>query len=179
MKLCRISFLILIMATLLFSGCGYRFIGANSGDAIRTNRQTVWVDFIGNTTSSSIAQTILKRGMLDEFHAFRGMAPATTRSDSDMVISGNIKSYSTRAVSYNAADQIREFRLTIDVELEVRNKTSQKVVWIGLLSASHDFPASDPRNPDLALQKNAEEAALVAASRKLAQSLIISMEDSY
>lgn len=174
----RIFLLLVLVVLMMLNGCGYRFTGSNTLNT-HYNGRTVWVDFIGNTTSSSTAQTNLKRGFIEEFHAFRGMQPAPARSESDLLVSGSIKSYSIRAVSYTAADQVRENRLTIEVELEVRDKTSQTALWKGILSASQDFPASDPRNPNLALQKNAEEAALVAASRNLAQSLITSMEVSY
>lgn len=166
-----------VFILLILNGCGYNFVGMNTSKS--DYGRPVWVAFIGNATSSSTAQTILKRVMLDELHAFRGLIPAAVSSESELLITGNLKSYSTRAVSYTSADQIRELRLTIEVELEVRSNKSRSVIWKGVLKASQDFPASDPRNLDLAQQKNAEEAALSAASRKLAHSLITSMEDSY
>lgn len=178
MTVYRIKLLLVLVVLLILSGCGYRITGFNASNT-DYNGRTVWVDFIGNTTGSSTAQTNLKRGFLEEFHAFRGMLPSTVRSESDLVVSGSIRSYTIRAVSYTAADQVRENRLSIEVELEVRERTSLTALWKGVISASQDFPASDPLNPNLALQKNAEEAALVAASRKLAQTLITSMEVSY
>lgn len=177
MQVQRSFIAILFFTLLILNGCGYHAVGSNPGNL--DYGRTVWVDFIGNTTSNSTAQTVLRRVIMDEFHAMRSLFPATSANDSDLKISGLLKSYSIRAVSYTAADLIREYRLTIEVELEARTRISQTPLWKGVLAVSQDFPAADPRQPDLALQKNAEEEALVAASRKLAHTLLSSMEESF
>ena len=48
-------------------------------------------------------------------------------------------------------------------------------LWKGVLSASKDYQA----NSDLALQRNAEESALDAAGRIIAQKFISASERSY
>lgn len=172
-----ILLLITIFCLMLQSGCGYHTVSAKSGSM--DYGHTIWVDFIGNTTVSSTAQTVIRRATTDEFHALRSLIPATSRDNSDIKISGLIKSYYIRVVSYTSSDMVREYRLTVEAEFEVTSKTSQKPLWKGVLNAYQDFPASDPLHLDLAKQKNAEEAALIALSRKLAHSLITSMEESY
>jgi outer membrane lipopolysaccharide assembly protein LptE/RlpB len=70
---------------------------------------------------------------------------------------------------------VREYRLTIEVELELLRKGGSAPLWKGTLQAFQDYPA----NTNLALQHSAEEAALVAASRILAQKFLTSVEQSY
>lgn len=166
----RISGLLLI---LFLSGCGYHL--SNSSVGVTDYGHTVWVDFIGNTSSSSTAQTVLRRELFDQLQARRALIPAQNPTDSDIVISGTLNSYSIQPLSYSALDKVREYRLKIEVLLEVRKHNSAKALWKGVLQANQDFPV----NAILELQKNAEEAALVSASHKIAMELIASMEDSY
>jgi outer membrane lipopolysaccharide assembly protein LptE/RlpB len=162
-----------LMTLALPAGCGYKFAGS-SGNRLDSNH-LLWVSFIANDTISPSAQTVLRRALLEEAHALRGIAPAGSATVADLLISGALRSYVLTVVSYSAADRAREYRLTIDVELELRRAGVGVPLWKGKLQAFQDYPAND----DLALQRNAEEAALAAASKKLAQKLLTAAEQSY
>lgn len=165
----------LISAVLISSltGCGYRFSAA--ADNRVASAQSLWVAFIANDTFSSTAQTVLRRTLLDEFLAMRGSLPAGSAADADLLVSGGLRSYSNSAISYSAIDRVREYRLTIAVELEISRRGETSPFWKGTLQSSQNFPAND----DLALQRNSEEAALEAASRKLARKFLATLEQSY
>ena len=158
---------------LQIAGCGYRLAG--SGGSSITSGQSIWVSFIRNESSSSTAQTVLRRALLEESHQLRGLVPAASESVADLMVSGTLRSYSSKAVSYAADDRVREYRLAIDVELEMKRKGETVPLWKGRLQSYQDFPAAD----NLALQRNAEEAALAAASRKVAQKLLTAVEQAY
>ena len=155
------------------SGCGYRF--SASGDNRIASGQSLWVAFIANDTVSPTAQTVLRRALLDEFQAMRGAVPAGSQSNGMLQIGGAFRSYTNTGISYSAIDRVREYRLTISAELEIRRRGETAPFWKGVLQASQDYPA----NSDLALQHNAEEAALEAASRKLSRKLITTLEQTY
>lgn len=166
-------FLICSCLGFILGGCGYRL--ADSGNNRLVTGQEIWVSFIRNETVSSSAQTVIRRALLDESHAMRGLIPATSEGSAALSLSGTLRSYSSRAISYTAADQIREYRLNIEVDLELRRKDTVTPVWKGTLQAFQDYPA----NNDLALQRNSEETALSAASHILAQKLLTAVEQSY
>lgn len=165
----------LLCCVMLFgvAGCGYHVTAA--GDSRIAPGQSLWVSFIANDTVSSTAQTVLRRALLDEFLAMRGSVPSGSQSDAALQVSGAFRSYNNSAISYSAIDRAREYRLTIAVELEVRRRGEAAPFWKGTLQAAQDYPA----NTDLALQHNAEDAALEAASRKLARKLITALEQNY
>ncbi|MBI2355429.1 MAG: hypothetical protein HYV06_10490 [Deltaproteobacteria bacterium] len=165
--------LCLLIALSLLAGCGYRLAGS-AGNRLAPG-QSLWVAFIVNESISPTAQTVIRRALLEEGHAMRGLAPAGGEADADLRVSGTLRSYYTRAISYTPQDLAREFRLTIDVELELRRKGAEAPLWKGMLQASQDFPA----NTNLAFQRSAEEAALAAASRILAQRFLTVVEHSY
>lgn len=158
---------------MMLAGCGYR--PAASGVNRLDSNHRLWVAFINNETVSATAQTVLRRALLEEAHRMRGIVPAGSFESSDLQVSGSLRSYSLGAVSYTALDRAREYRLTIEVDLELRSTVDKTLAWKGTLKASQDYPGND----DLALQHSAEEAALAAASRKLAQKFLTTLEQSY
>jgi hypothetical protein len=82
-----------------------------------------------------------------------------------------------QAISYNAADQAREYRLLLVVELELKRKGELTPFWKGTVKSEQDFPVD--RNNNLAFQRNAEEAALTAASRSIARKFLTAVEQNY
>jgi outer membrane lipopolysaccharide assembly protein LptE/RlpB len=165
---------LLVLCCLLFvAGCGYRFAGT-AENRIATG-QSIWVAFIVNETISPTAQTVLRRALYEESHAMRGLYPADREAAADLRVRGKLTSYTLKAASYSAIDQVKEYRLLISVDLELYRKGETAPVWKGPLLASQDFPAST----NLALQHNAEEAALKAASQILARKFLVSVEQAY
>lgn len=158
---------------LLLSACGYQFAG--SGPNVISSGQALWVSFIGIEIDSPSAQTVIRRSLLEEGHALRGLPPAADSSTADLRVSGQLRSYSTRAISYSSVDLVRDYALTIEVELSVFRKGETTPFWKGTLQGRQNFPA----NTDLALQRSSEEAALVAASRSISQKLFSAVEQSY
>jgi hypothetical protein len=101
--------------------------------------------------------------------------PAASEGSAGLIMKGKLISYSNSAVAYSAIDQVRMSRLLISVELELYRKGETAPLWKGVLNAAKDYPA----NIDLALQRNAEESALDATSRIIAQKFISAAEQSY
>lgn len=170
-----VSLLLLCLFGLQAAGCGYRLAVPGEGAGRIGPETSIWCRFISNESTSSTAQTVLARAVLEEALRLRGARTADGEAAADLVVSGRLMSYDTRAVSYSAIDRIREYRLAIDVEFAVKRRGETRPFWIGRLQSFRDFPAHD----DLALQRNAEEAALRAAAGILAEKLLTSMEQGY
>ena len=157
---------------IMVAGCGYHLTN-NPSRSLGTAHK-IWIPFFSNESISATAQTTLRRAFYDELHALRGLNPAENADGADLVMKARLVSYSTSAVSYNALDQAREFSLSVDVELEISRKGVTVPFWKGRLQGSKRYPAST----DLALQRNAEEQALDAAARIIAQKFISIAEES-
>ncbi|MDD5285751.1 MAG: LPS assembly lipoprotein LptE [Desulfuromonadaceae bacterium] len=165
--------LLLLPLLYVLTGCGYHL--TNSVSERLAVGQQLWVPFIGNESVSPTAQTVLRRALYDECHALRGMVPAKSEGSAGLIMKGRLLSYSNSAVAYSAVDRVRFLRLTLSVELELYRRGEAAPLWKGVLEAAKDYPA----NTDLALQRNAEESALDAASRIIAQKFISAAEQSY
>jgi outer membrane lipopolysaccharide assembly protein LptE/RlpB len=166
--------LLSVLLVLLFmSACGYHFSG-ETANRLATG-QSLWVSFIRIEIDSPSAQTALRRALLEESHALRGLYPADSAAAADLRIKGALRSYATRAMSYSALDQVKEYRLTVEVDLELSRKGETTPFWKGTIQGYQDYPA----NTDLALQRSSEEAALAAASHILAQKFLMAVEQAY
>lgn len=174
-KILRGVCLVLFMGSLLLSlvACGYNFSG--SGGNRLASGQSLWVSFISIEIDSPSAQTVLRRSLLEEGHALRGFYPSASEATADLRVTGRLRSYNTGAVSYSALDLAREYRLTVEVDLELYRKGETVPYWKGTVQSYQDYPA----NTNLSLQRSAEEAALAAASKILAQKFFMSVEHSY
>ncbi len=166
---------IILLALLLniMAGCGYHLTSSPSGRL--GNTQKIWVPFFTNESISPTAQTVLRRAFYEEIHALRGISPAVDETSADLVMKARIISYSSRIVSYSALDQARELSLSLNVELEIAKKNLVGPLWKGQIQSAKQYPA----NTNLTLQRNAEDQALDAAARIIAQKFISALEESY
>jgi outer membrane lipopolysaccharide assembly protein LptE/RlpB len=163
----------LLIALLTLSACGYHFAGSTANRLAAG--QSLWVSFIEIEIDSPSAQTVLRRALLEECHALRGLYPADSSATADLRMKGRLQSYAVRAMSYSALDQVKEYRLTVEVEIELFRKGETTPLWKGTIQSYQDYPA----NKDLALQRSSEEAALAAASHILAQKFLMAVEQAY
>ena len=170
----RLFRLVSVLVVLLFmSACGYHFAGSAANRL--APGQSLWVSFIGIEIDSPSAQTVMRRALLEECHAMRGLYPADTAATADLRMKGSLRSYASKAMSYTVLDQVKEYRLTVEVDLELFRKGETSPLWKGTIQSYQDYPA----NTDLALQRSAEEAALAAASHILARKFLMAVEQAY
>ena len=134
--------------------------------------------FFKNATVYANASVALKRAIFDQFAEQRGILPAATVEQGDLILEGTLTGYGASVVSYSAADNAREYRLTITADITVRQRDTTRdnaPLWRGTLSAWQDYPVA----ATIEMQRSNEDAALTAASRKLAQQLIWNLEQQY
>lgn len=168
--------LVLSALAMFITGCGYRFT-ADSGSRL-SSAQTVWVPFFKNATVYAQASVALKRALFDQFAAQRNIMPGVSPEQSNLLVEGTLTGYGATVVSYSAADTAKEYRLTISADITVRQQgggKDNKPLWKGVLSAWQDYPVG----ATIEMQRSSEDAALAAASRKLAQQLIWQLEQQY
>lgn len=162
-----------VLLLLLTSGCGYHLTNHHSGRQL--DAKTIWIPFFGNESVSPVAQTVLRRSFYEEFHALRGLTPAANEAVADLTMQTRLLSYSNKATSYSSLDKAVIYTMLIEVELAIFKNGDKTPFWKGRLSAEKQYPA----NSNLAVQRNAEEQALDAASRIVAQKLVSALEETY
>lgn len=165
-----------LILLLLLPACGYRFT-ADTTTRLKAD-QKVWVPYFKNATVYANASVALKRAVFDQFAEQRNILPAASPEDGDLILEGTLTGYGAGVVSYSATDTAKEYRLTISADVTVRKRDEPKEAkpfWKGTISAWQDYPVA----ATVELQRSSEDAALTAASRKLAQQLIWKIEQQY
>lgn len=165
----RIIGIILLLLSLF--GCGYRL----PHEAVSSDLagKSVRVAIFGNRTFRPNLEAVVTNRIIDEFAQHPGLRVVS--GDADLVLNGEVISYSNVPVSYSAADIVREYRAGVTVEATLRRSDSQKIVWKGNVSATQTYPA----NLTIAFQQNSEEAAVQELARVLAQKLYVEISEDF
>jgi hypothetical protein len=86
-----------------------------------------------------------------------------------------VLSYGLTAIAYSSADTVEEYNSSMYISATLRRNSNQQVLWKGSLSWSQSFPA----NSDIALQQNAEDAAIGEICARLAQQLYVTLGQDF
>jgi outer membrane lipopolysaccharide assembly protein LptE/RlpB len=178
----RIIISLALCATCLVCGCGYHLSGTTETPSL-IDGKTIAIPMWRSKIFRPFLESILTGTLVDEF-ALRSGGQVTGEDDADLVLTGTIVSYGTAAVSYTAADQVREYRATMTIDGVLTEKRSQRVLWKGTISSNQDYPAN-PVGIDLnqqnriALQQNNEETAVREICRKLSEQLYQKLTENF
>ena len=153
--------LALIALLLLIGGCGYRPI-AKRGPLAEANGVNVTL-FANKSYRPGVAGT-LARELVDEL-ALRSAGKVLPGDRAQLELTGAIVSYASLPISYTRLDTIREYKAVLTVQATLLDNRTRKVLWKGDLAEDQVFPA----NANIALQQNAEEAAIAKICRRLSE----------
>jgi hypothetical protein len=126
---------------------------------------------------------ILTGSLIDEF-ARRTGGLVVAEKNAEIKLDGTILSYTTTAISYTAADTVKEYRAVVTAECRLTELGSGKVVWKGTVTQWQDYPVNSavtppPNSDPIALQQNSEDAAIREISRKIAQQVYQDISDGF
>lgn len=168
----RLKALFLALAALIvIGGCGYRPV-VQRGPLATANG--VNVTLFGNKSYRPGLEGIIGRDLVDQF-ALRTGGRVLPGDKADLELTGMVLSYQTAPISYTALDTIREYKSVMAVQAVLREQQSRKVLWKGDLTEEQSFPV----NADIALQQNAEEAAIAKISRRLSERIWQKIGESF
>ncbi len=170
---------LIVLLACVMGGCGYHLTGEGPVPTL-TSGKTIAIPIWRSKSYRPNLEAVLTGALVDEF-ALRSGGKVVAEEDADLLLTGTILSYSTVAVSFTAADVVREYRATMTIDALLTEKRSQKVLWKGQLSAGQDYPANiDPTQVNrIAIQQDSEDAALREISRKIAQQLFQRMAENF
>jgi hypothetical protein len=154
----------LLVAALLVSGCGYRFVGAKSGLG---DVRSVAVDTPRNDSFQSGVEFLIADALRRELLRRGGADLSDDPDAADLVISGRVRGVSSRATSLSSVVLALEYEVTLDLELAARRRDGRALEDVfGALSGSERYLSSADAEAE---RKNRVEAlrrvAAVVAAR--------------
>ncbi len=153
----------------LISGCGYSLTGKGTG---QIKDRKIAVSMFANRTFQSSIEGKLRLALVSEL-ASRGSHAEP--GSNDLVMNGEIESLSIDTAAFSSADKAMLYRVSMSVMIQLTENTSGKVIWKSSESLVQEYPAG----ADLALQRNAHDAALSALCGKMARAVVNRMDQAF
>jgi len=182
-EIVRVVFAFIILAAVtLLNGCGYHHMGVSGLPPALAGKRIAVATFTNRGYRAKMG-AILTGSLIDEF-AKRTGGLVVAEKDAELKLDGAILSYTTSAISYTAADTVKEYRAVVTAECSLTERSSGKVVWKGTVTQWQDYPvnsavAGPPNSDAVALQQNSEDAAIREISRKIAQQVYQDVSDGF
>jgi outer membrane lipopolysaccharide assembly protein LptE/RlpB len=111
-----------VSAGLLSAGCGYSLRGH-----LPEHLQTVSVPVLQNRTQVPAVENFMTTALLNAFTT-NGRLRVTTVERADAILEGEVVGYTLQAISYDATANVRQFRLTLTLNLRFRDVRQNKVL---------------------------------------------------
>lgn len=155
--------LLALGAALLASGCGYSLRG-NLPDHLKT----VAVPIFQNRTPVPAVENFLTNAVVNAFST-NGRLRVTTVDRADAILEGEITGYNLQSIAYDAAANIRQYRLTVTLNLRFRDVRRSEVLFQRFGYADRaDFAVPGT----VAETITASEGALQQAATEIARSVV-------
>ena len=115
--------LVLTAGALLLAGCGYSLRGSLPGHI-----RTVAVPVFTNKTQQPAVENFLTRAVVDAF-VTSGRLKVVRLEEADSILEGEIVGYQLDSLAYDSRANVREYRLTVTLNLQFRDVRQNVMLW--------------------------------------------------
>jgi hypothetical protein len=167
---CRLGVVGLLLVSLW--GCGYRPLGAEPPTP--QVRPTLAIPLFANRSTEVGLEAIFANAMINAFAQTRAVRVVPGDREADLVLEGKVRSVDNSSVAFNSVTQSTVRRVTLRIELTLRRKKGDKVLWKDTQIVQEDYVV-DP-NYHLGEATKAEglrRAAVTLAHRVLDKVLLV------
>lgn len=117
----KIVFITMVCVSVI--GCGYT-TSALRGEKI----QKLHVETFLNRTYEHGLDRMITDAVIDEF-IFKGGVKVVEEDNAEVILSGVVKDYVLKPLSYNRENQAEEYRLRVSVDVSLEDRLSGGVIW--------------------------------------------------
>lgn len=108
------------------AGCGYQFAG--TGNRLPAEIRTVSLGPIQNATREVGIEKQLIESLEDEITS-HGRLKVVPTGESDAQMTGIVRYYVSRPVSFNSNDEAQQYQAIVVVDLDLRRRDNGKLLW--------------------------------------------------
>jgi hypothetical protein len=170
MAVCRLGVVALLLVSLW--GCGYRPLGAAPPDP--QVRPTLAVPLFANRSTEVGLEAIFATAMIDAFAQTRAVRVVSGDRDADLVLEGKVRSMDNTSVAFDSITQSSVRRVTLRVEITLRQKKGDKVLLKDTQVLQEDYVV-DPNYHfgEATRTEGIQRAAITLARRVLDKVLLV------
>ena len=159
----RLGVLVALGVALGSAGCGYSLRGN-----LPAHLQTVAVPVFQNLTLVPAVENFLTSAVLNAFTT-NGRLRVTSVDQADAILEGQITGYTLQSIAFDAAANVRQYRLTVTLSLRFRDVRRNEV----LFQRSGYSDRADFTVPGTVAETiTASESALAQAATQIARSVV-------
>ncbi len=138
-----IAITVLLCSLLILPACGYRMAG--TGSHLTAGMKSIFIPVFENKTMEPIIEEELTPAVIREFLR-DGRIEVVGSSKADMVLKGSVVSYKETPVSFDASENVLEYRISVTTHLilgKARGGTSDKPVWERDITTTAEYIVSN------------------------------------
>jgi TolB-like protein len=169
MTICRLGVLCLLVVSLW--GCGYRPMGAESLDPQAP--PTLAIPLFGNRSTEVGLEAVFANALITAFAQTRAVKVVPGDREAEYVLEGKVRSMDNSSVAYNSVTQSTVRRVTLRVELALRKKKGDKVLWKDTQVLSEDYVVDPNYHAGEATRSEGIRRAAVTLARKVLDKVLL------
>ncbi len=154
-------------------GCGYHFPGQSG--ALPEGVEKLYIPLFINKTAEPQLESKMTSRVSEVFSRNSKISQVEKPISAEAVLLGTVRDYTTRALSYNSADNIGEYRSTMVVDVVLQQVETERPLWQGTISWSTEYSASEDKN----LQEDLERQAIDEITLRLAEEILYQLLDDF
>jgi outer membrane lipopolysaccharide assembly protein LptE/RlpB len=165
--------LLLILSVGLLTSCGYRFPGQS--EALPGGVKSVYLPLFNNRTNKPLLDSLMTSSLSQVLSRNAQIDLVGRRELADAVLTGEILSYSGKALSYTSSDDIAKYRVQMEIAVKLVRVSDGEILWQKSATRSEDYDEDD----DAQSQDDYEEAARGELTQNLAEELYYQLVDDF
>ncbi|SEA47668.1 Outer membrane lipoprotein LptE/RlpB (LPS assembly) [Desulfuromusa kysingii] len=162
-----------LLLFLFLAGCGYHFPG--QGGTLPEGVEKVYIQLFTNKTSQPQLDNKLTSRVSEVFSRNNKISQVEHIGQAEAILEGTIRSYSSRALSYDSNDDIGEYRATMVVDVTLKKPNTEAPIWTGTVSWSEEYSSSANKNDEDDLEQN----AINEITLRMAEEILYKMLDDF
>ena len=167
------TFLILLLAVVGSTSCGYHLSG--TGSIIPPGTETIAVPSFINATNEPYVDVEVTKAVINEFVA-DGRLHVVDVEGADLVLRGKTVKYEAIPVSYTASTYVQQYRVRLVVDAVLEDLRSKKVLWQekgieAVFISDYAVLYNAAGRADITAAKTLKEQAITRASQDIALTL--------
>lgn len=163
-----------ILLVVLLAGCGYHTPGSTES-WVGGESRTVYVELFVNQTSEPYLENYMTDALIAQLSRSRLVRLTENLDLAEVVLSGEVKNFDSRSLTYGSQDRITSYRATMAVAAHLVRKGTGEVLWRQNMQRSEDYPATLNKN----LQLEGQSLAARQTAQRLAEDLYAALLNSF
>ncbi len=160
----------LLCLALALSGCGYHPIGA---EPVGPSTRTLAVPLFANRSTEVGLEAILANAIINSFTQTRAVKVTPFEEGADLVLEGKVQSVDNTSVAFQSVTQSTVRRVTVRVELVLKQRDNGKVLWKDSQVLQEDYVVDPNYHAGEATKAEGLRRAAVTLARRVMDKVLL------